>query len=178
MHHAFADTEKDPHSPKYSANPFTMLMETKDVYFSILNKEKEVEPRFTRNVPEWASFDKFANAWLVRMLWGAFYVWFYMQFATATWMYALLPIHLFMAPVHGTIVNWYAHKYGYRSYEMSNTATNLLPLDLLMMGESYHNNHHKNDSSPNFGSRWHELDPTYYIILLLNFLGIIQVKKS
>jgi len=34
-----------------------------------------------------------------------------------------------------------------------------------MMGESYHNNHHKYGSRANFGGiRWHEIDPTYFII--------------
>jgi len=48
-----------------------------------------------------------------------------------------------------------------------------------MMGESYHNNHHKNGSRANFGGiRWHEIDPTYIIIKLLNAVGVIQFNKQ
>jgi stearoyl-CoA desaturase (delta-9 desaturase) len=48
-----------------------------------------------------------------------------------------------------------------------------------MMGESYHNNHHKFGSRPNFGGiRWHEIDPTYQVIRVLNRLGIISVAEA
>ena len=46
-----------------------------------------------------------------------------------------------------------------------------------MMGESYHNNHHARGSRPNFGGiRWHEIDPTYLIIVVLNKVGVIKLK--
>ena len=47
------------------------------------------------------------------------------------------------------------------------------------MGESYHNNHHKYGSRANFGGvRWHELDPTYQIIKLLNKVGVIKMAEQ
>jgi stearoyl-CoA desaturase (delta-9 desaturase) len=45
-----------------------------------------------------------------------------------------------------------------------------------MMGEGYHNNHHKHASSPNFGVKWHEIDMTYVIIKVLDFFGFIKLK--
>jgi len=81
-----------------------------------------------------------------------------------------------MGPVHGAIINWFAHKWGYRNFEVSDTARNLLPIDVLMMGESYHNNHHKFGGRPNFGIRWFELDPTFPFILFFNKLGIIRLR--
>jgi len=83
-----------------------------------------------------------------------------------------------MGPVHGAIINWFAHKYGYVNFKVSDTAKNLLPVDFLMMGESYHNNHHKFGGRANFGVRWFEIDPTYPVILLLNLLGIIRLKPA
>ena len=47
-----------------------------------------------------------------------------------------------------------------------------------MMGEGYHNNHHKHASNANFGVKWHEVDMTYVIIKLLNAVGVIQLKKA
>jgi stearoyl-CoA desaturase (delta-9 desaturase) len=93
-------------------------------------------------------------------------------------MYLLLPIHFLMGPIHGAIINWYAHKYGYVSFKVGDTAKNLLPIDFLMMGESYHNNHHKFGGRANFGIKWHEFDPTYPVIYLLNLVGIIHLKKD
>jgi fatty-acid desaturase len=47
-----------------------------------------------------------------------------------------------------------------------------------MLGESYHNDHHEHPSKANFGERWFEIDPVYYIILLLNKLHIVRLKTA
>jgi stearoyl-CoA desaturase (delta-9 desaturase) len=47
-----------------------------------------------------------------------------------------------------------------------------------MLGEDYHNNHHKFPSSANFGFKWYEIDPLYYIMLILEFLGIIKISNK
>ncbi len=179
MHHAYADTENDPHSPKYDESIWKMMWKTKTIYSSIANKKMVVDPRFTKDIPEWIWFDKMARSWPSRIFWGGLYVLFYWQFATHWSLFLLLPIQFAVSPIHGAIINWFAHKYGYRNFETQDTSRNFLPVDFLMMGESYHNNHHKNGGSPNFGGiRWHEIDPTYQIIKLFNFLGIIKVRKG
>jgi stearoyl-CoA desaturase (delta-9 desaturase) len=179
MHHAYADTPQDPHSPKYDESIFKMMWKTKSIYSSITNKTVEVDKRFLKNIPEWPTFDRFARSWVSRIAWGACYTLFYWHFATVWWVWLLLPIQFLLAPIHGVIINWFAHKYGYRNFEVSDTSRNFLPLDLLMMGESYHNNHHKYGSRANFGGiRWHELDPTYFVIWTLDKLGIIKLARQ
>ncbi len=178
MHHAYADTEKDPHSPKYDETLFKMMWKTKTFYSSIVSGEFKAEERFVNGVPHWASFDKFASSWVSRLFWGACYVAVYWQFATVWWIWLLLPIQFLLSPVHGAIINWFAHKYGYTNFKVGDTSKNFLPFDFLMMGESYHNNHHKNGDNPNFGLRWHEIDPTYLVIWTLDKMNIIQLRKS
>ncbi len=179
MHHAFADTPEDPHSPKYDESIWKMMWKTKTIYSDITQKKMLVDPRFTQDIPDWHAFDYFARSWVSRLMWAAFYVWFYATFATEWWLWLLLPIHFLMSPIHGAIINWFAHKYGYRNYEVGDTSRNFLPFDFLMMGESYHNNHHKFGSRANFGGvRWHEIDPTYQVIRLLNWSGIIRLRPS
>ena len=39
MHHAFADTEDDPHSPKYDVSIWNMMWKTKTIYSDIANKK-------------------------------------------------------------------------------------------------------------------------------------------
>ncbi|MCV9388373.1 acyl-CoA desaturase [Reichenbachiella ulvae] len=178
MHHAYADTEKDPHSPKYDDNMFSMMWRTKNTYSAITAKQVEVEPRFTENVPEWPLFDKFARSWVSRLMWGALYTLFFYQFATAWWQWAFLPVAFLMAPIHGAIINWFAHIYGYVNFKVGDTSKNLLPVDILMMGEGYHNNHHKHGNRANFGGvRWHEVDPTYVIMWVMDKLGMIHIKR-
>ena len=176
MHHAYADTEKDPHSPKYDENVFTMMWRTKSNYQSINKKQIEVDERFTRNVPQWESFDKIASSMVSRVLWTGLYVAYFAVFATALWQWLFLPVVILMAPIHGAIINWYGHIYGYVNFKVQDTSKNLFPFDFLMMGEGYHNNHHKDGTRANFGGvRWHEIDPTYIIIRVLNSVGLIRL---
>jgi stearoyl-CoA desaturase (delta-9 desaturase) len=92
-------------------------------------------------------------------------------------MYLLLPVLLTLGAFHGALINWFAHKYGYINFRLKNTSRNLLFIDVLMLGESYHNNHHKRPSAVNFGKRWHEIDPVYPIIRLLAWMRIIRLPK-
>ncbi|WP_304232502.1 acyl-CoA desaturase [Jiulongibacter sediminis] len=178
LHHAHADTEQDPHSPSFSANLFDMMWKTKNYYNNILHREDDIEDKFKKNVPHWPFMEKLGDNWLIRIGWGVAYTMFYIQFANHWAWFLLLPIHWLMGPVHGVIINWYAHKYGYRNFDVNDTARNLLPVDFLMMGESYHNNHHKFGGRANFGIKWHEFDPTYPFIKMLNALKLIKLKPN
>lgn len=177
MHHAYTDTEQDPHSPSHDPNLFAMMWKTKTIYQDINQQRIIVDTRFTKDVPQWKSFDNFASSRFSRLLWITIYVLFFVFFATAWWQWLLMPIAILMAPIHGVIINWFGHIYGYVNYKMKNTSKNLFPIDLLMMGEGYHNNHHKHASRANFGEKWHEVDFTYLIIKILNALGVIKLKN-
>jgi stearoyl-CoA desaturase (Delta-9 desaturase) len=179
MHHAYADTPQDPHSPKYDDNLFKMMWKTKITYGAITNKEVEVDARFTEGVPAWPAFDVFARSWVSRLAWASFYIWVYWTYADAWYLWLLLPAQFLLSPIHGAIINWFAHVYGYRNFEVGDTSRNFLPFDFLMMGESYHNNHHKYGSRANFGGvRWHEIDPTYQVIKVLDKLGVIHIVNK
>lgn len=178
MHHAYTDTEQDPHSPKFSSNLFSMMWRTRNIYNGIVTNRYPVESRFLKNLPEWKSFDRWANSKLSRILWVTAYVVFFVLFANSFWWYLLLPIVIVMGPFHGAIINWFAHKYGYQNFRLKNTSRNLLRVDVLMLGESYHNNHHKHPNTANFGNRWHEIDPVYPVILMFKWLGIIKFPSA
>jgi stearoyl-CoA desaturase (delta-9 desaturase) len=178
LHHAHTDTEQDPHSPNFSSNIFSMMMRTRRIYQDILKGKLKVEEKFTKNLPEWKGFDRWGNSLWSRLLWVAAYVTFFILFATSPWLYLLLPVVIAMGAFHGAIINWFAHKIGYRNFKLKNTSENLLFVDVLMLGESYHNNHHKRPSAVNFGYRWHEIDPVYPVILLLNKLKVIRIAAA
>jgi len=177
LHHAYTDTEKDPHSPSYSKNIFAMMWRTRMIYTNIFKENMEIEERFKKNLPEWRGFDRWANSGISRLIWVGLYITFFVLFAPIAWWFLLLPVVISMGAVHGAIINWYAHKYGYRNYNLKNTSENLFSIDILMLGESYHNNHHKYPSAINFGRRWHEIDPIYPVIRLFQLLGIISMSK-
>ncbi len=176
-HHAFTDTEKDPHSPSYSSNIFSMMWRTRTFYQNIIHGRMEVEDRFAKNLPEWPAFDRFANGAFSRIAWVIAYIVVFALLATSPWQWLFLPVIISMGAFHGAVVNWFAHKYGYINFRLRNTSMNLLFFDFLMLGESYHNNHHKNPSAINFGRRWHEIDPIYPVIRFFAWLGIIHLPN-
>ncbi len=178
LHHAFTDTEDDPHSPAYSGNAIALMEMTRKKYAAIYRNKVVIDEKYTKNLPEWRSFDRIAHPWFTRLLWVAAYTAFYYYFVTAPWQWALLPITIFIGPVHGGIINWFAHKYGTTNFAMNNTSKNLFYIDVLMLGEAYHNNHHKFPSSINFGVKKNEIDPIYFVILLFNKIGIIRLSKA
>lgn len=178
MHHAFADDKGDPHSPKHSKNLFQMMWQTRQIYNDINYDRIDVEDRFKSGAVQWKAFEKFADSWPNRLGWGVLIVAVYAMFATSWWLWLLLPVHLLMAPVQGAMVNWFSHKIGYRNFEVKDTSTNALPFDFLLLGENYHNNHHKFGGRANFGVKWHEIDITYQIIRVFNRLGVVQLKRS
>src|SRR5262245_32795069 len=178
MHHAYSDTKSDPHSPHFFRNAASMMWETAQMYHSFVYRQREPQKEFEGNYPEWKWFDDFADYWGVRILWGTLYSCFYFYFVTNLWLLLLLPIHWFMGPIHGAIVNWCGHKYGYRNFENDDKSRNTIPVDLLLMGELYQNNHHKLPNRPNFAFRWFELDPTYPVMWLLKTFRIIHLRPK
>ncbi len=177
MHHAYADTENDPHSPKFDKNLFAMMWRTKQYYVDIFWGKMKVAPKFLKDLPEWRKFDLFGEKYFSRLMWVAIYTVFWAFFATQWWMWLLLPVSIVIGPVHGAIINWFAHKYGYRNFKVKDTSKNILPVDLFMWGEGFHNNHHKYGGRANFAVKWFEFDPMYPIIWLLDKVKIIQLRR-
>ena len=178
MHHAFSDTERDPHSPRNSTNVFTMMWKTKETYDDYAYYRVQPEARFDGGTPEWPALDKLGQSWFGRLAWSGGYILFYVAFAPSFWWYLLLPAHFIMGPIHGAIVNWCGHRYGYSSFKNGDDSKNTLILDFVTLGELFQNNHHKYGASPNFAVRWFELDPAWQVMKVLNALGIIKLQKT
>ena len=178
MHHAFSDTRKDPHSPKFFSNPFAMMLATKKMYDDYAYYRAAPEPRFDGGLPSWPAIERLSQSWMSRVAFGAAYTIFYLHFATHWWMFLLLPFHWFLGPVHGAIVNYLGHKLGYRNYDSDDNSKNTLVFDVLTMGELFQNNHHKWGQSPNFAVRFFEIDPAYQIMKILHALRIIDMSGA
>lgn len=178
LHHAYSDTEQDPHSPKYFRSPPAMMWNTLLVYLDIFSGKKEVEAKFQGGYPVWPAFDRWADRNEFRLLWMAGYTFFYVHFAPHWTFYFLLPVHYFLGPIHGAIVNWCGHRYGYQNFENGDWSKNSLPVDLLTVGELMQNNHHHFGSRPNFAVRRFEFDPTYFLIRVLNKLRVVQLNAG
>jgi stearoyl-CoA desaturase (delta-9 desaturase) len=176
-HHAFADTERDPHAPQFFSNAATMMWQTKKRYDRYSYRRAEPEARFLGGLPEWPLIDSISQSWVTRILLSASYGVFYLYFAPSPWWFLLLPVHWLMGPIHGAIVNWCGHKYGYTTFDNRDQSKNTLTFDFVTMGELFQNNHHRYPTSPNFAVRWFEIDPAFQVMRVLSWLRIINLGK-
>ena len=79
---------------------------------------------------------------------------------------------------HGTFsINSLMHMFGSKRYESNDESKNNFFLALLTMGEGWHNNHHYYPSTARQGFFWWEIDPTFYILKILSWFGIIWDLK-
>lgn len=177
-HHAYSDTEKDPHSPYFFEDVFQMMKATYYTFNDYVKRVKNPEAEFPGHYPEWPLIDRIGSSILSRVLFSLGYIAFYIAFATEWWMYLFIPIHIAMGPIHGAIVNWCGHKYGYRNFDNPDKSKNTTPFDFLMLGELFQNNHHRHPNSANFGKRWFEIDPVYPIMKMMHWVGIIRLRKA
>ncbi|HZT26153.1 MAG TPA: fatty acid desaturase [Pseudolabrys sp.] len=79
---------------------------------------------------------------------------------------------------HATFcINSLAHVSGSKRYVTGDDSRNNWLLAIFTMGEGWHNNHHACQSSVRQGFRWWEYDPTFYLLKLLSFAGLIWDLK-
>jgi stearoyl-CoA desaturase (delta-9 desaturase) len=75
---------------------------------------------------------------------------------------------------HGTFfINSLAHVLGKRRYATQDDSRNSFLLAVITLGEGWHNNHHYWKSSTRQGFFWWEIDPTYYILKALSWIGVV-----
>lgn len=80
---------------------------------------------------------------------------------------------------HATFcINSLAHVQGRKRYVTGDDSRNNCLLALFTMGEGWHNNHHAYQSSVRQGFKWWEIDPTYYLLKALSWLGIVWDLKK
>lgn len=174
-HHQHSDQPEDPHSPHQTTNVFSMMWNTFILYDQFVKKQIHIPDKF--RFRHFEAIDRYTDSWLIRLCWVPIYIGFYVYFAPSVYLYPLVIVHCFMGPIHGAIVNWCGHKYGYRNYDLDDHSKNTLHIDFLMMGELYQNNHHKECRSWNFASKWYELDLTFLMMKAFNFVGIIRTHE-
>ncbi len=80
---------------------------------------------------------------------------------------------------HGTFtVNSLAHVMGRRRYATEDTSRNSALIAMITMGEGWHNNHHYYQASARQGFFWWEFDPSYYLLKIGSWLGIVRNLRT
>jgi stearoyl-CoA desaturase (delta-9 desaturase) len=79
---------------------------------------------------------------------------------------------------HGTsCINSLAHVMGRRRFDTQDDSRNSFILSLITLGEGWHNNHHRYQSATRNGFYWWQIDPTYYLLKVLSWTGLIWGLK-
>jgi stearoyl-CoA desaturase (delta-9 desaturase) len=74
-------------------------------------------------------------------------------------------------------VNSASHVWGSQSWNTGDLSRNNWWVALLAFGEGWHNNHHAFEYSARHGLEWWQFDPTWYIILAMEKLGLASKVK-
>jgi stearoyl-CoA desaturase (delta-9 desaturase) len=172
-HHMHSDTLDDPHSPLNSKGMVEMMLKTFKTY-----KKTMADKTLQYSGPVFHKLDQFAESYFNLFGWIIIYILVYASLGLSFWMMIIaIPLHSFMGPIQGAIVNWFGHALGYRNYNLPDVSRNTLPVDLLLMGELYQNNHHAKAKSINFAHKWFEFDPTAQIVKFLSILRILKIRS-
>jgi stearoyl-CoA desaturase (Delta-9 desaturase) len=170
-HHAFADRPGDPHSPVVFGLR-RVLLQGYELYAAVARDSKTLA-NYGRGTPD---------DWLERNLYSRFPVVGISIFISLQMIVfgipaiAMIGIQLLAQPfLAAGIINGLGHRVGYRSFELPNAATNIVPWGLLIAGEELHNNHHAFPASARFSVQPWEVDVGWLFICLFRVLGLARV---
>lgn len=152
LHHAHADTEKDPHSPEYGFRFFSIKGTT---VANKLDKLFLVRDMLTKK-------HLFLNDYYFGFLavWALFLLCFGLNAFFFLW---LLPICL--NQLTQDFFTYFTHvNTGYRNFEVKDNSKNVLWLWPVIWGDSLHNNHHGNAAMQHYAVKKWEFDPLFHII--------------
>lgn len=80
---------------------------------------------------------------------------------------------------HATFcVNSVMHVWGTRPFATKDTSRNNALIALLVLGEGWHNNHHRYPGSARQGFLWWQVDVTWYVLVMLSWFGLVSRLRS
>src|SRR3954469_10148223 len=163
-HHRHSDTELDVHSPRQRGFLYSHV----GWIFDRRNEETEMDA-----VPDLTRYRELV--WLERFPLVPAVLLGIACFVLGGW--TALVVGFFWSTVllyHGTFfINSLAHVTGKQRYVTGDDSRNNWWLALITLGEGWHNNHHAYQRSTRQGFRWWEVDPTFYALKAMSWLGLV-----
>jgi stearoyl-CoA desaturase (Delta-9 desaturase) len=181
-HHAFTDTEGDPHSPHHDhGEGFKGALEGlwyAHMGWLFVTQGTSEKRRFARDLLEDRGMRKISRTfpWLVLLgLLIPFALGYVIGGTLTAGLTALLwggLVRIFLVHHVTWSVNSVCHFFGRRRFATDDFSTNVFWLALPSLGESWHHNHHAFPRSAEHGLRWWEVDPSALIISGLEKVGL------
>jgi stearoyl-CoA desaturase (delta-9 desaturase) len=173
-HHAKVETAEDPHSPQiYGINRVLWL----GVFLYVKESHnKETMERYGHGTPDdWMERNVYMpHSVLGLWLTGAINI---AVFGLVPGLLILLTQIAWIPFWAAGVINGVGHFFGYRSYEVPDASTNIVPWGILIGGEELHNNHHAFAASAKLSTKWYEFDIGWMYICILESLGLATVKR-
>jgi sn-1 stearoyl-lipid 9-desaturase len=168
IHHAFTETDKDPHSPRsgtYWAHIGWIFKGT---------AQNQPESAIKKYSPD--LFKDKVHVALSKYYYVPTIVAGLILFAIGGWSMVLWGIFLRIVwGWHSTwLVNSATHLWGTRRFETRDDSRNNGLIAMITFGEGWHNNHHAHPRSAKHGLSWKELDFNWMQISLLEKLGLAK----
>jgi fatty-acid desaturase len=168
MHHAKADREGDPHSPRVS---FFWSHMGWIIFGKKLYQDRAQRVRYT---PDLAAQPFYV--WLTEYHYVPQAIVGLILLAVGGW-----PMVLWGLCLRNTVswhVTWFVnsatHVWGYRRFITNDDSRNNWWVALPSFGEGWHNNHHAHPASARHGLTWYEFDMNWQVIRLLAWLGLAK----
>lgn len=168
-HHAFTDTQGDPHSP--------VVLGWKHVQMKnvMLYREAASQPeniaRYAKDLQDDVWDKMFFNRNKTGLISGIVLAMVLLGPVTG-FLAAFFHANMYLAG--SAAVNAMGHHFGRRPY--ANNATNLQWLAFCTMGEGLHNNHHAAPSSPRLAHKWTQIDPGWWVIRSLTIVRLAKLR--
>jgi fatty-acid desaturase len=171
-HHAKCETEDDPHSPQVFGIR-KVLLEGAELYKA--GKTPETVEQYGKGCPDdWIERNVYSHSvWGVSVM-MAIDLLLFGAAGLAVWAVQMLWIPFFAAGV----INGVGHWWGYRNYECTDAATNIVPWGILVGGEELHNNHHTYPNSAKLSQKWFEFDIGWAWIRLFQLFGLAKPRST
>ncbi|QBI00103.1 DesA family fatty acid desaturase [Pseudoduganella albidiflava] len=172
-HHAKCDTEEDPHSP-VTRGIKKVFWEGAELYRAE-TKNKETLDKYGHGTPDdWMERNLYTKySWQGVALLLILNVMLFGAKGLTVWAVQMLWIPITAAG----IINGIGHYWGYRNFDCSDAATNIIPWGIIIGGEELHNNHHTYATSAKLSSKWYEFDIGWGYIRMMEMVGLAKVKK-
>jgi stearoyl-CoA desaturase (delta-9 desaturase) len=181
QHHMVSDKPEDAHSPVQHGFWWS------HVGWFLSKKHYHYNPERVKDLtcyPELVFLERYDVIMPVLLFLSLFIAgWFFQTYAPElntgigemlVWGFSVSLVAVFNTTV---LINSLCHVYGTRRFETTDHSKNNLLFALLTLGEGWHNNHHHYPASARQGfMRW-EIDITYYLIKLMEFIGIVWDVK-
>lgn len=161
-HHAFSDQPRDPHSPNTDQGEFSWRIAWQ-VWNGWSIENNTISPTFARDLLR-SKFYNFLHQYYFYILLIPVFC-FYVFMPLQAVMYYSLPA--FMVYNALQLTNILSHSHGYRNFECRDRSSNSWIVNLLTLGDGWHNNHHANPNDWNFQRRWWEIDFVAVMIRLI-----------